>query len=350
MWKTAYGRVLGRRRRRSERPLLQWLDLPHGTSGSDLLMVAVPPAAATGPTALGHYVARLQEQRARNEATRLLYVAATRARQQLHLFGQLEDATPEHPAPAPRAGTLLERLWPAIRGQFPQQALAAGRAAGAVQPAPGAQSLERLCADWQLPQLAPAPRPVILGIAAYEPPPGAGPVGDEQQIAGLVERTVCEFLRSQARRLRLPPTDDAALGTALANRLARLGCSAGHLAEATAQGLEMLRACLADPRLQWIFASLGAATAQPEVPLALTGLFADRLTSVRADLSFVDPAGERWLLDIAPAVADSEAARAVAFALRLAPHRQLAQALDAAPARAAVYLPALQSFWELPRG
>ncbi len=82
---------LGRQRRGTVRPLLQWLDLPREGGGSDLLMVAVPPAAAAGPTALGHYVTRLQTLRERNETTRLLYVAATRARLQLHLFGQLDD-------------------------------------------------------------------------------------------------------------------------------------------------------------------------------------------------------------------------------------------------------------------
>jgi ATP-dependent exoDNAse (exonuclease V) beta subunit len=93
---------LGRQRRGSVRSLLQWLDLPREGGGSDLLMVAVPPAAAAGPTALGQYVTRLQNLRERNETTRLLYVAATRARLQLHLFGQLDDPTDENPDPAPR--------------------------------------------------------------------------------------------------------------------------------------------------------------------------------------------------------------------------------------------------------
>ena len=111
----------------------------------------------------------------------------------------------------------------------------------------------------------------------------------------------------------------------------------------------MVRTCLADARLQWIFAGLGATAAQSEVPLALTGVIAGRLTSIRVDLSFISADGERWLIDIAPTVADSQAAREAAFGLRLRRHRELAQALEPIPARAAVYLPALQSFWELPR-
>ncbi len=141
---------LGRRRRGAERQLLQWLDLPRGTRGSDLLMVAVPPAAAPAPSALGRYVSRLQQQREQNEATRLLYVAATRARQQLHLFGQLEER--------PARGTLLERLWPALEEQFPPHAELEDNTAmpesGDTGRAPG--TLQRLYADWQAPQPPPA--------------------------------------------------------------------------------------------------------------------------------------------------------------------------------------------------
>jgi ATP-dependent helicase/nuclease subunit A len=325
---------LGRQRRGAERQLLQWLDLPRGTRGSDLLMVAVPPASASGATVLGRYVTKLQEQRANNEATRLLYVAATRARLQLHLFGQLEGDS------APRSGTLLARLWPAIRDQFPP--VPEVRADTAVLqpagPAPAADLLERLSAQWQFPPLPPAPRPVMLPIAGYE----AAPL-DAGSDAALVERAVCEVLRGLARRHRLPGPEPQPLAEALARRLQRLGCAPAALPERITAGVELLRACLDDARLQWIFASLGAAAAEAEVPLALTGMFEGRLTSTRADLSFRDSSGTRWLIDIAP---QPPGALAAAFDVRLARHLQLARALDTAvPARAAIYLPATRCFW-----
>jgi ATP-dependent helicase/nuclease subunit A len=324
---------LGRHRRGAERQLLKWLDLPRGTRGTDLLMVAVPPASASGPTPLGRYVAHLQEQRANNEATRLLYVAATRARLQLHLFGQLENS-------APGSGTLLARLWPAIREQFPP-APQAPEDTALPQPssvAPAAELLERLSARWHLPTLPPAPRPVMLPIAGYEALPiNAGPD------AALVERAVCEVLRGLARHQRLPGREPRPLEQALTRRLQRLGCAPAALPERIAAGVELLRACLDDARLQWIFASLGAADAEAEVPLALTGMFEGRLTSTRADLAFRDSSGTRWLIDIAP---QPPGTLSMAFATRLARHVQLAQALDTAvPARAAIYLPATRCFW-----
>jgi ATP-dependent helicase/nuclease subunit A len=333
---------LGRAGRRHERQLLQWLDLPRGTDGSDLLMVAVPPVAAAGPSALGRYVTYLQDQRHRNEATRLLYVAATRARLQLHLYGQLEAARPGKPDPRPRSGTLLERLWPALKDRFPAHADVFETTAEPHR-RPGAESgtRERLQAEWRLPRLPPDPRPVVLPIAAYE----AAPI--DAADTALVDRAVCQVLRSFARRRRLPDRDTTALSRELLSRLQRLGGPPEAVADLVAQGVAALRACLDDARLQWIFAGLSAAHAQAEVPLALTGMFEGRLTSVRADLSFRD-AGSRWLIDIAPQPLPAEAALPAAFEPRLARLLHLAQALDQVPARAAVYVPATRYFWAAP--
>ncbi|MEJ0006897.1 MAG: hypothetical protein WDM77_11165 [Steroidobacteraceae bacterium] len=68
----------------------------------------------------------------------------------------------------------------------------------------------------------------------------------------------------------------------------------------------------------------------------------------------MDPAGTRWLIDIAPrpppaaGAPDSDEGLAAAFGLRLTRNAHLAQALDAAPARAAIYLPANQLFFTGP--
>ena len=267
---------LGRPRRHHERGLLQWLDLPRGTRGSDLLMVAMPPSAAAGPSALGRYVSLLQNQRARNEATRLLYVAATRARQQLHLFGQLDQA--------PRAGTLLERLWPALEADFPPPP-PGRRDTAAPEDAPAvrrATPLQRLPAAWQLPQLPAAAHPVVLPIASYE-------AAQLDTAADPAERAVCEILRSLARRHQLPSDDAAELAKRLTERLVHLGCTPERLPAEVAVGLELLQECLKDSRLQWIFAGLAAPFAQAETPLALSGMFTGRLTSIRVDLSFTDP-------------------------------------------------------------
>jgi len=235
----------------------------------------------------------------------------------------------------------LERLWPALRDQFPAQADVSDATAEPQSRAVAAGSVirERLRVEWRLPQLPPPPQPVVLPISAYEPAPTDA--GDRT----LADRAVCEVLRSCARRRRLPDRDAAALKRQLLTRLQRLGCPPEAMAGSVAEGLAVLLICLDDARLQWIFAGLSTSEAHAEVPLALTGMFEGRLTSVRADLSFTDAAGSRWLIDIAPQPA-TQAALPAAFGLRLARLGHLAQALDGVPPRAAVYLPATQFFWE----
>jgi hypothetical protein len=168
----------------------------------------------------------------------------------------------------------------------------------------------------------------MLPIAAYE-----APAAQEAEVPDPVEQAVCEVLRNLARRRRPPQHDAQQLAALLDARLHGAGVAAG---------VQLLQACLSDSRLQWIFTALSSAS-QWQVPLALTGMFEGRLTSIRADLSFKDAAGTHWLIDIAPRPQQS---LAQAFALRLARHVHLAQAFDAqGPVRAAVYLPAVQLFW-----
>lgn len=154
-----------------------------------------------------------------------------------------------------------------------------------------------------------------------------------------MERAVCEVLRSLARRRREMPYDGQLLTQLLHTRLVRAAAEPDPVM--LAQGLAVLQASLADRRLQWILDSASRAP-QAQAPLALTGMFSGRLTSIRADVSFRDAEGSYWLIDIAPRPRQS---LAEAFGLRLARHVHLARALDHGPVRAAIYLPAAQLFW-----
>jgi hypothetical protein len=166
----------------------------------------------------------------------------------------------------------------------------------------------------------------MLPIAAYEAP------AQEAADCDPVEQALCTVLRTLARRRQRLPADVEQLAPLLDTRVP---------APAVPQVLATLQACLADSRLQWIFTSLSSA-AQAQVPLALTGMFGGRLTSIRADLSFKDDAGTQWLIDIAPRPRQS---LEEAFALRLARYTHLAQAFAPGVVRAAIYLPAEQLWW-----
>ncbi len=222
-------------------------------------MVAVPPAAASGATPLGRYVTQLQDQRERHEVTACCM--SRRPGRDCSYTCLASSTMPRSASPTdpPRAGTLLERLWPALQDQFPAQPMPVTSTAAPPQDSivPIAVTRERLSAHWRLPQLPPAPQPLMLPIAAYE--------AAQTDAGDAVERAVCEVLRGLARRRRLPDHATEALQQQLAIRLQRLGCAPERIAPLAAQGLGMVLACLDEARLQWIFAGLSAADAQAEV-------------------------------------------------------------------------------------
>ena len=169
---------LGRQRRGHDRELLQWLDLPRGTSGSDLLMVAVPPAAASGPTALGRYVTRLQNQREaqRGDAAAVCgrdpgALATASVRTARGGNGARNPILRRAPARCcsgcgPRSGNSFRASAEACGTTAMPQSMAA---------VPAVVTLERLRADWRLPPLPPVRTRVVLPIAGLRGGAGAVP-------------------------------------------------------------------------------------------------------------------------------------------------------------------------------
>ena len=329
---------LGRRMRGEREPLLRWLDLPR-PGGSDLLMAPVPPLAATEPSALNTFIKSLQARRLAHERVRLLYVAATRARVELHLFAALDPTRA-----APSAGAPLASLWPALAEPFRQvlQHSAPQETALPLPPPVLQPPLYRLSLNYERAAIEPGPAITGLPLAPWEPPGQALSPEAEQAPARLIERALRDVLRSQVRKGSLVADADQSLPL-LRQRLQQLQCPEALLDQAAATAARTLAECLADERLRWL---CGRGRTQVTAPLALTGVFEGQLVSVRADLAFVVD-GERWLVDFALAaegVALTPELQLEAHRARLLRYQALAMLLDDMPARAAVYIPALAVF------
>ncbi len=328
--------ALGRRLRSSPEPLLRWLELPAKREGSDLLMAAIPSPLESG-SELSEYLKRLQTERAAHERVRLLYVAATRARSELHLFGELPERGAARGAesvrgaePTPAAGTLLAALWPGIAAGFEHERPPDALSAAGAQPDSHLTHLTRLTPDWHLPDFPSGPASRGIAVAAYEP-------AEDKTWALRPElaaaQAVCDQLRRCARRGRLPPRG-AAAAQSLRERLMRLGLSGAELDEHTERAIALLEHCLEDSRVQWIFAT----HPQAEGPLALTGVHEGHLTSVVVDRAFLDGEGVRWLIEfrVDSMPQDSELARRLSLARVLGPQRVCV----------GLYFPATRGFYE----
>ncbi|HWM67775.1 MAG TPA: UvrD-helicase domain-containing protein [Steroidobacteraceae bacterium] len=366
---------------RGREPLLRWLDLPRAEGQSDLIMAPVPAIGDDEGGEVTAYLKRLISRRAVNEQTRLLYVAATRAKQTLQLSAAPKARTDG--TIAPRYGTLLASLWPAVTSMLaanaepypstlsptpasPAQHGNATSAAtttpaglaqrdvapGTTTPAASAlpqQKLRRLIATWSLPTLTTTPDLPHLPIShqSLEPPEFSW-VGETARHIGTV---VHAALEQYAAASELPSkTAIEAERKFYVYQLRRHGVPEGDLPRAASVVVEALTRTVGNDRGRWIFAPEHR---ESRSEWALTGIAAGRLTNVVIDRSFIDKAGTRWVIDFKTsrhegggleAFLEQEIAR---YRPQLETYVALARGMGTAPVRAGLYFPLLDVFREL---
>jgi len=336
---------LGRARRRGEEPLLSYVEWPDETDGARLLLAPIRAPEADDPSVLGAWIRALQGCRVERERVRLLYVAATRARAALYLLGSLEASVPGS-LPAPRHGSLLASLWPAIGLAFPAEPESGGALAAADFAAPAAPQLLRVATPWRRPELAATVgAEETLAVATAELPEAREKIlraGSMNRHVGLVVHD--ELGRLAGRAATQGVTDAAADLARYRQLLAAQGVEPAALDPMVALVAGAIGRVLADPEGRWLLDARHGAAADA---LALSGLYEGRFTSVQIDRSFIDARGTRWLIDyrVSPhAGGDVEAF--VAAELRGSEPRlrrqiALARALGPEPVRAALYFPLL---------
>jgi ATP-dependent helicase/nuclease subunit A len=344
---------LDRELNRGREPLLRWLDLPRAEGRSDLIMAPVPTIGDDEGGEVSAYLKRLTSRRAANEQVRLMYVAATRAKQTLEL-----SAAPKPRADGtvvPRNGTLLACLWPAVAST-----LATGAAAGTAAAVAGTsastgtapqppQPVRRLINTWSLPRLETPPELPHLPIShqSLEPPEFSW-VGETARHIGTVVHAALESYSAVSAL----PTKAAieAERDFYIYQLRRHGVPDGDLPRATSIVIEALTRTVSSSRGRWIFAAEHHA-ARSE--WALTGIAAGRLTNVVIDRTFVDRDGTRWVIDFKTSrhegggldtFLEQEMAR---YRAQLETYVALARAIDTTPVRAGLYFPLLDVFREL---
>jgi ATP-dependent exoDNAse (exonuclease V) beta subunit len=338
---------LGRGYRLERDPLLHWVELPAAGGDTQLLLAPINDAARPRERSVASYIKRLRAQRLQLERARLLYVAATRARQELHWLGSAQaDARGEL---RPRAHTSLALLWPAIGArfvaQFAGEVLAAAPTAGVPAPFPA----QRLAAGWQPVELPAAVFVETLQLSLHEP--GVSP---EYSWVGLAARAVGTIVHEELQRLAaatpLPLAADRAAADYL-GWLTELGVAAAELPAASERIVAALSRTLGDARGRWLLAGAGAGEAHSE--LRLTGRHEGRVVNVIIDRLLHDEHGDRWIVDYKTstheggdvgAFLDREAER---YRPQLQRYADLAREPAGARLRAALYFPLLGEFREV---
>ncbi len=337
---------LGRGIRREERPALLWQELAQ--VGTPDLLLAPVNASGADDDPLYELLWGLRAQQELAETDRLLYVAVTRARERLHLFGQVPPNRGRPDASAvPRAarGCLLERLWPLVGGTWPD---AAAKPAADPSGDPTLRwrqpLLRRLPSGWQRPT-PPASMPLsdssgltVRNPVAYDWASAwarqAGSVAHRwlQQIAidgvGQYTETKLHSLRPRFRQL-----------------LRRQGVESAAIDQAVVRVEAVLRDALSDAQGRWL---LSADHTEQLNEYAVTVVEGSRFRQLIIDRAFVAADGVRWIIDYKTssheggdrdAFIRSEVER---YTPQLCAYRQAFEYLEQRTIRTALYFPLLQ--------
>ena len=334
---------IGRSQRGDREPLLHWLEMPGTGATPELLLAPIGVVGARVERSLAGYIQRLRRQRGQLERARVLYVAATRARRELHWFGAAPVSI--NGELAARADTPLQLLWPTIGAEFMN---AAGAAPPTAVPATTVTAPQwRLPAGWVAKQL---PEPVAAERLATRVRVLGTP---EYQWVGLASRAVGIIVHAELQRLAqlasLPAVPDLEPRD-YAGWLAELGVESGERELAGERVCAALGRTLIDQRGRWL---IGAGHREAHSEWRLSGLHEGTVVHVSIDRFLVSPEGERWLVDFKTGsheggdlqeFLDREAGRHRPQLLRYA---ALVRSLRPGPLRAALYFPLLGEFREV---
>lgn len=356
---------LGYRPPRQETRLLMWIERPlrqargglraHGSA--DLLLAPVKQSGADSDP-IYSCIARLNREKESNEDSRLLYVAATRAKRRLHLLGHVKAGYGEAgwEVKTPDSGSLLARLWPAVHADFLRKAAALVPPAS---PAPdeiegarsvvNSQAIRRLEADWDLPDAPPSVAWGEQGVPAHEATEiEFSWVGETARLIGTVVHRWLQAVGEDAMqgwdRGRVE-----ALAPSFKVELSRLGVPQDEVDGAAKRVVTGLAQTLEDERGRWL---LGRERQDARCEFRLTGFADGRLVNVVIDRTFVDEHGVRWIVDYKTSThegsdpegfLDRERER---YAAQMARYAILMGRLERRPVRLGLYFPLLGGWRE----
>ncbi|MDH3998277.1 MAG: UvrD-helicase domain-containing protein [Desulfuromonadales bacterium] len=342
---------LGRRARSQDRSLLRWLEHPD----YELLLAPLPPAFSDAPDPTYHAIGTILREKEILEAARLLYVAATRAKKQLHLLGHVRlDKKADVKAPT---GSFLEIAWESVANGFLNPVEAAQDDVCAQAPL----LLQRLPQGWRQPAMPTAnvlPTRIEIAqasssehdVTAWDSEQNGSRQREEGRIIGVVAHDWLERIaKTGPQQWSVSSLDDSK--ALLKTQLCSLGLPDERLETALLKVKACLKNALESDRGRWLLSAHDSAASE----LAINGTIDGRLMHAVVDRTFIDESGVRWIVDYKtsrpePDRAQSEfmARELERYAGQLKVYRQLLGALEPGrEIRCALYFPMFDGWIEV---
>jgi len=326
--------------------LLYWLPITPESGDEQVLLAPLRSAEQADNTPLINFIQNQRKQREAFEQQRLLYVAATRARERLVLSAALD---PEQTPPRPGKGSLLASLWPTCESDFiGALKQAENDTVSVVAPQPGSSGnqhdrevLRRVRSDWTprlgarvdwVPKLPARERSVEIEFNWQNT--------QARRIGTVLHRLLEEVGRAGVERV-----DNQSL-ECLRGRIPAMLQAMGTGPDDLPSSVDIIRGAfdqtLSSETGQWI---LSGEHSDAACELALSGIIDGQLLNAVVDRTFVDQDGVRWIIDYKSGYADPDeiekflAHEAEQYREHLGSYRQLFEQLGEHNIRAALYLP-----------
>lgn len=319
-----------------------------GASGANLLFAPIPEVGTSGD-GVHAYLHGADTKELEDEAYRLLYVALTRPREQLHLVGTVrEQAEGGHAAPAARS--FLKMLWPAI-----DEGEGFSAPAGSSE-LPSREAKVEVRSQIQRPRTAPPPQQTDLSALAGA---GSGAPRTELEFAwaspeakhvGTVTHAILQGICDDGWSRR--DADEVhELAPYIDSRLRGIGIGATSLPALRERIMAAVSGVLKSERGRWIMSERHQHAASE---YALTSVIEGRAVNVIIDRTFVDHAGVRWIIDFKTgthaggarqAFIDSEVER---YRAQLERYAQMMLVREQRPIALGLFFPLLDAWAEWP--
>ncbi|WON73024.1 UvrD-helicase domain-containing protein [Nitrosospira sp. Is2] len=357
---------LGRSPRSNDKKLFMWMETVRSISAvgnanrsNDLLLAPIQETgAAEDRTYL--WLEKLEREKERLEDERLLYVAATRARQRLHLLGSTnatsgKDGGLELKPPPTRA--LLSRIWALVESDYAQAAAQAMSSSSLFRSSGGSvagnavdQSLRRFVSGWVLPP----PPPPVLWLARPQAAPAQGSI--EYSWAGEAARLIGNVVHRWLQRIategiekwdvaRIRVLRDTFKGQLVACGMVNHG---SDMDTAIERVMMALTHAVTDPRGRWLLGAQQGAHSE----LRMTAISGEEYFDHVIDRTFHDINGQRWVVDYKTSshegadVEDFLNREQERYRFQLDRYANLMRLLDGQPVRRGLYFPLLKGWRE----
>ncbi|MDR3492956.1 MAG: UvrD-helicase domain-containing protein [Gammaproteobacteria bacterium] len=333
---------LERKSPNEDKQLLLWMERSREKHRNALILAPIH-AAGSETDSIYSYIKQQHAIKMDYETGRLLYVAATRAKKNLHLFFNLEISEKDHTIVNPTHKSLLEKLWPAIKNTISLPDKQSETESVQANSQQKERHIKRIALDWQ----NPIHEEVSSLSSRHQSAPGFALHQDNPKYIGIVIHKIFQQMgmfginwwRNQSEQNQ---------NSYIQHHLMQQGILTSSINKSILIVKKAITNTLQDKRGLWIFQP----HTQTQSELSLTTVIDNEVKPLIIDRTFIDESGTRWIIDYKTTdLSDTSLEEFLQsehekYAKQLQQYQQALEILEARPIRLALYFPLIPAWHE----